>query len=309
MSKKVKLIFNPIANLGRAWNVAAALRPIVQEYGGADWAGTVYPGHASELAYQAGMDGYEKVVAMGGDGTVHEVINGLMQVPEEHRPVLGVVPVGSGNDFAYSMGLSSQAEAALRQVFTGEPCPVDIGQLDDMNGRIEYFSNTVGLGFDSIVTIRSRKVPIVHGFAIYFIAVLQTILLNFNPYNLKITADGESWEETDLMLVVCNGRREGGGFQIDPAALPNDGILNYVAVTGISRPKMLYTLPFFLKGTHQKLKHVRMKRVRQIEIKSEQPLVIHTDGEIFSSLNSQTSHVTIKVIPSSLKVICCKREA
>jgi diacylglycerol kinase (ATP) len=309
MSKKVKLIFNPIANLGRAWNVAAALKPIVEEYGGADWAGTVYPGHATELACQAGLDGYEKVVALGGDGTVHEVVNGLMQVPEEKRPAMGIVPVGSGNDFAYCMGVSTHTEKALRQAFTGEACPIDIGQLDDMNGRIEYFSNTVGLGFDSIVTIRSRRIPIVHGFAIYFVAVLQTIILNFNPYNLKITADGEAWEETDLMVVVCNGRREGGGFQIDPAAMPDDGILNFVSVKGISRPKMLYTLPFFLNGTHQKLNYVHMKKIRQIEIKSQQPLVIHTDGEIFSGLNSQVRHVTMKVFPSSLKVICCKPEA
>src|SRR5512146_1688940 len=105
MAKKVKLIFNPIANLGRAWPVAAALRPIVYELGGADWSGTVYPTHAIELARQAGEQGYELVVAMGGDGTVHEVVNGLMQVPAENRPQLGIVPVGSGNDFAYSLGV------------------------------------------------------------------------------------------------------------------------------------------------------------------------------------------------------------
>ncbi len=78
---KVKMILNPNADLGRAWRAAADLRPIVDRYGGADWAGTVYPGHASEIARQAALEGYQLVVAMGGDGTAHEVINGLMQVP------------------------------------------------------------------------------------------------------------------------------------------------------------------------------------------------------------------------------------
>lgn len=86
MPRKVKLILNPMADMGNAWRVAADLRPIVAEYGHADWSGTVYPTHATELARQAALDGYDMVVAMGGDGTVHEVVNGLMQVPEDNVP-------------------------------------------------------------------------------------------------------------------------------------------------------------------------------------------------------------------------------
>src|SRR3990172_6830669 len=97
---RIKIILNPNADLCRAWRSASDLRPIVDEFGGADWSGTVYPTHAIELARQAGEDGYQMVVAVGGDGTVHEVINGLMQLPAEKRPRLGVVPLGSGNDFA-----------------------------------------------------------------------------------------------------------------------------------------------------------------------------------------------------------------
>jgi len=102
LNKKVKIIVNPNADLGRAWQVAADLRPIIDEYGGADWSGTVYPTHASELARQAAEQGYEIIIAAGGDGTVHEVVNGLMQVNREQRPLLGIVPIGSGNDFSHS---------------------------------------------------------------------------------------------------------------------------------------------------------------------------------------------------------------
>ena len=107
---RVKLIFNPIANLGRSWPIASSLRPLLTELGGADWTGTVYPTHAAELARQAGEEGYQRVVVMGGDGTVHEVVNGLMQLPPEKRPALAIVPVGTGNDFAYSLGVSPVPE-------------------------------------------------------------------------------------------------------------------------------------------------------------------------------------------------------
>jgi len=99
MHRKIKIILNPMADMGNAWRVARDLRSITEQHGGVDWSGTVYPGHAIELAKQS--EGYDMVIAMGGDGTVHEVMNGLMQIPEDKRPILGVVPVGSGNDFGH----------------------------------------------------------------------------------------------------------------------------------------------------------------------------------------------------------------
>src|SRR4030067_1060961 len=118
--QKVKLIINPNADLGRAWRWGADLRPIVEEFGGADWSGTVYPTHATELTRQAAEEGYELIISVGGDGTVHEVINGLMSVPPEQRPKLGVVPVGTGNDFAHNIGAPDRPEIALRRALSGE---------------------------------------------------------------------------------------------------------------------------------------------------------------------------------------------
>src|SRR4030042_4709996 len=116
---KVKLIVNPNADLGRAWHMAGDLRPIVEEFGGADWTGTVYPTHAVELARRAAEEGHELVIAVGGDGTAHEVANGLMQVPQERRPRMGIVPIGSGNDFSHAVGMDRSPYVALRQIFPG----------------------------------------------------------------------------------------------------------------------------------------------------------------------------------------------
>jgi len=303
MSKKIKLIFNPIANLGRAWPVAAALRPVVYEYGGADWTGTVYPTHATELARQAGEDGYDLVVAMGGDGTVHEVVNGLMQLPLERRPRLGVVPIGSGNDFAHAVGVSNQPEVALRQALSGVPRRIDVGMVRDGDGRVEYWDNTLGIGFDTVVTIRSRRVPFFQGFAVYFAAVLQTILLNYDPFRPQIKTEAAEWSDDLLMLVLCNGGREGGGFHVAPQAKMDDGLFHYLAVKKISRPRMLAILPNFLKGTAHRLKQVRTGDFKRLELESNRPLHIHTDGEIFSGFGSKIQRLAAEVIPSALEIV------
>jgi diacylglycerol kinase (ATP) len=300
---KTKLILNPNADLGHAWQKAADLRPIVEQYGGADWTGTVYPTHAIELAKQAAEEGYELVIAAGGDGTVHEIVNGLMQLPQERRPRLGVVPLGSGNDFAHGVGVSENAPEAMKQVFTGQPRRIDIGVIEDNRGRREYIDNTLGIGFDAIVTIRSRQLPIVRGFLMYLVAVLQTIILNHDAADLQIVTDYETWHEETLMFVICNGAREGGGFMVAPDAVPDDGIFHYAAINKVSRLMMFRLVPEVMKGTHGRFEQVRMGHLKQLELKSDRPLFIHMDGEIFSGFGTDVDAIKLEVLPGALEVM------
>ena len=303
MERKVKLILNPMANLGNAWKVAKDLRTIVAEYGHADWSGTVYPTHAIELARQAGEQGYEVVIAVGGDGTVHEVINGLMQVPARDRPLLGIVPTGSGNDFAHAVGAFAEPETALNHVLTGEAMPIDLGLLTDEDGRKEYFDNTLGLGFDAVVTIRSHKLPIVRGFLMYLTAVIQTIILNFDPMGLHVETESETWDLPTLMLTLCNGPREGGGFLVAPEARLDDGILHYATIRKVSRPMMFRLIPEVMKGTHGRFKPVRMGTCRKMSMTSDRPIYIHADGEIYTGFGSNLRQLSIEVVPNALRVI------
>ncbi|OGO62562.1 MAG: hypothetical protein A2Z45_07060 [Chloroflexi bacterium RBG_19FT_COMBO_55_16] len=300
---KTKLILNPNADLGRAWHWGADLRPIVEEFGGADWTGTVYPTHATELACQAAEEGYELIIAVGGDGTTHEVVNGLMQVPAERRPRLGVVPVGSGNDFAHNIGLPSRPELAMRQVFTGQPKRIDLGLAVDGHGRREYWDNTFGVGFDATVTIRSRKITLVHGFLMYFVAVVQTILLNHDAPRLQITTDSESWAEETLMIVLCNGPREGGGFFVAPDARNDDNQLDYVAIRRVSRLMMFRLIPEVMNGTHGRFPQVRMGKFQGMKLESERPLYIHIDGEIFAGFGTDVRQLSAEILPGALEVI------
>jgi diacylglycerol kinase (ATP) len=303
MQRKIKIILNPMADMGNAWRVARDLRSITKEHGGVDWSGTVYPGHAIELAKQAGDDGYDLVVAMGGDGTVHEVMNGLMQIPENKRPILGVVPVGSGNDFAHGINASTTPNEALKCALYGESSTVDLGLMTDEHGRQEFFDNTLGIGFGATVTIRSHQLPILRGFLMYLTAVLQTIILDHNPITMQIQSDNETWEQKVIYLVLCNGPREGGGFLIAPDAKIDDGILHYAMITDVSRPMMLRIVPEVMKGTHGRFKQVKMGTCKKFSISANRPLYIHADGEIFTGPGSNLQKVTFEILPNALRVI------
>ena len=305
MPRKVKLILNPMADMGRAWKTANDLRPIAQEFPGQlSWSGTVYPTHAIELAKQAGEEGYDMVVALGGDGTAHEVMSGLMQLPAEKRPILGVVPMGSGNDFAFSIGMTQKPDHALAHVLKAENIqPVDIGLLTDEHGRVEYIDNTLGIGFDAVVTIRSHKLPIVKGFLMYLTAVIQTIILNHNPARVSVDTNNGKWEDQILMLTLCNGPREGGGFMLSPDSNNDDGKMETVAVTKVSRAMMFRLVPEFMSGTHMRFKQVRMGEFTRLELTSDRPLYIHADGEIFTSFGSNLRKLSFEVLPRALRVV------
>lgn len=303
MTRRIKLILNPIADGGQALRMVNDLRPIVAEHGGADWSETAYRTHAVELAKQAAIEGYDLVIALGGDGTIHEVINGLMQAPGEKRPALGIVPIGSGNDFAYALGIPTDAGRAMRQALNGEASAVDLGLLVDEHGRKEYFGNTLGIGFDTIVNLRLHQLPLLRGVLMYFAAVIRTILLNHNPVKMQVEIDGEKLEQENLMVVICNGPREGGGFMLAPDAKLDDGVLNYTIVRKVSRAMMFRLLPEVMKGTHGKFPQVKVGACKKFLITSDRPLYIHTDGEIFSGFGSNLKRIAVEILPNALRIV------
>jgi len=300
MPSKIKLILNPTADHGHSLQQAADLRMAVPH---ADWDGTDYPGHAIELTRQAAEEGYDLVVVLGGDGTVHEVINGLMQVPKEIRPALGIVPLGSGNDFANILGIPEDPGEALHSALNGQSHALDVGSVCDENDRLEYFNNTIGMGFDSLVNMHTRKITAIHGFMMYFVALMRTIFRDFDAIDTHVETDQEVWDLCALMLAVGNGPREGGGFIITPDAKVDDGLLNYVTIRKISRLMMLRLVPEVMKGTHGRFKQVRMGTCRKMTVTSQQPLYVHCDGEIYAGFGSDVRRLTIQIIPDSIQYL------
>jgi diacylglycerol kinase (ATP) len=303
MSRRVKLIFNPHAKRGSAYQEAHTLQAIVRRYGEAEWASTEHPMHAADLAEEAAKQGFDVVVALGGDGTANEVINGIMRLPEGRRPLMAAVPVGSGNDFASNMGVAKDPEVAMQRVFTGEPRQVDLGEVIDQAGRARYFGNILGIGFDAWVTIYSYHSEHLKGFAMYLWCVLQAIARNNAAPAFEVRTDSETFHESALMFCICNGAREGGGFFVAPEARPDDGIFHYMLIRQVSQLMMLRLLPEVMKGTHGRFHQVRMGKLTEVELKSDRPLAIHLDGEITAGFQSDVTGLRVRILPGALRMI------
>ncbi len=303
MSRRVKLIFNPHAQRGRASQAAQALQSIVTRYGDADWDATEHPMHAADLAEEAGKQGFDVVAALGGDGTANEVLNGLMRLPAGRRPLMAAVPIGSGNDFACGMGVAPDADTAMQRVFTGEPRRVDLGEVTDQAGRTRYFGNVLGIGFDAWVTIYSYRSEHLKGFAMYLWCVLQAIARNNAAPIVDVRTNEETFRESALMFCICNGGREGGGFFVAPDARPDDGVFQYTVIRQVSRLMMLRLLPEVMKGTHGRFSQVRMGKLTEIELKSDRPLAIHLDGEITAGFQSDVTGLRVRLLPGALQII------
>ncbi len=301
---KTVFIFNPTANGGRS----VRWLPLLQEEARAwtnpgVWRLTQGPDHARKLAREAALTGAERVVALGGDGTVNEVLNGLMQASPEQRPVLGVVPVGAGNDFAFAHGFPTDPVQALKRSLLGAPRFTDLVRVRDDRGREAIWGNTLGIGFDAVVNLRARRLRFLKGFWRYLVAVLQTLWFHHHPVSMRLVWDGEHAEEEEvLMLVLCNGPREGGAFLVAPEARPDDGLLHYARIPGVSRLTMLGLVPRVMKGTHVHHPQVRMGTFRRLHIQAQGPLYIHMDGEVFADFGAPARSLEVELLPRALRV-------
>jgi YegS/Rv2252/BmrU family lipid kinase len=303
MSRRIKLIFNPHADRGRSWDIAASLQPIIERHGGASWSATEYPTHATEIAEQAALEGYEVIAAIGGDGTIHEIVNGLMNIPHDKRPLLGAVPIGSGNDFCFNVGIPLSAEVAMENIFRGETIPLDVGEIRDNTGHKEYWNNVLGIGFDANVLIQTMSITRLQGFSMYFWALIQTILSHYDSWQMKIETSEESFDSDVLMFVVGNGAREGGGFNVTPDAKVNDGIFHYAMIPYVNKAMMMRLIPEVMRGTHGKFKQVRMGTLTSMHLVADSPLVIHTDGEVYAGSTSTVTDLNLSIHPSALRLI------
>jgi YegS/Rv2252/BmrU family lipid kinase len=291
------VVLNPAAGRG----AAARVRGVVErEMAGAGVAFTITEttrrGHAAGLAEAAAREGWPAVVAVGGDGTVHEVVNGLMRAAAGGPSIpLGIVGVGSGNDFAKLAGVPQDAAAAVRRMTSAEPRAVDVGRVG-----AEWFSNGVGIGLDARVAIQVDRRRRFRGMAMYLHA-LAGVLRVFRPPHMTVELDGERVADGPMTLVtVGNGGRHGGGFWICPDARIDDGILDVCACTGLGTLGILWFLPQVMRGTHTGASCVRMLRGTRVRVTSPDPLPVHADGEIIAD---DAHELLIELHPGRLRVL------
>jgi YegS/Rv2252/BmrU family lipid kinase len=244
------------------------------------------PGHAVEIARRAAGDGYEALAAVGGDGTVNEVANGLMRASNGGvtSVPLAVIPVGSGNDFAYMrLGDQLSIEEACRRLVAGGDRLEDVGTVTADGDGFCYFVNGLGVGFDAQINIEARRIKVLRGFPMYFWAAIRTIFLHYHPVPVKVICDDRRFEQPLLMVATSVGRRQGGGFLVTPAALVDDGLLDVCIAGHVSRPAIFPLIPRFMKGSHVTHPQCTLLKAHQITIDSPEGLAAHIDGEVYAT--------------------------
>lgn len=310
--KKVHVIFNPHADGQRTADKFEPLKALIYDAvstSGEDyeitWKVTQYERHALELVRESLAEGLDLLVAVGGDGTLHEITNVLMTIPPEERPILGIIPAGTGNDFAFNAGLHKDMAEAVGILFTGKPRPIDAMLVRDETDRTWYWINTMGVGFSGTVSVLSHRIRLLKGFAKYLYAVLATLAFHLKKMALQISLDGqEPFTESVVMLAINNGPREAGGFPTSPTAKIDDGLITYMLAREMSGLKLLGYLPVVMKEEH--LTHPRYftsADAKKMRIASDIDMVIHTDGELFGNFDSGIRTIEVEVLPGALRIL------
>lgn len=295
----VLLIANPAAQNGNGARAIDQVLPQLREALGESsvvLAKTVGPHHATDLAKRA--EGVDTVVALGGDGVIHEIANGLMQRDSDQRPTLGAIPVGSGNDFARSLGVSSDIERACGQLLGGLPSPIDVGHV---NGR--WYVETLSFGLDAAIaldTVERRKRSGKSGTALYMESGFDQLLNHLDSYGYTASFDGgEPVSAQSITFAVQNGPYYGGGFRICPDAKLDDGALDVcIAHPPIGVAKAVYMFLRAKNGGHTGFRNIESLRCSAAHIEFDRQPPAQVDGE---KIESRTFDVRLE--PSSLRVV------
>jgi diacylglycerol kinase (ATP) len=299
-------IVNPIAGNGRAHGLAPRVQAWLDERGlTARLLETRERGHAERLASTAGDLGHDRVVVIGGDGTIQEVVNGLLtasRASENGVPAIGAIPAGNGNDLVRDLALPLDPMAALAVALGEETRPIDVAVARGDDGRLRHFAVAGGVGFDARVAhvMYGHRFPWQRGRAGYFLSTFFE-LLRFRNHRLRLTLDTQDGEREierrSLLVAFANGPYYGGGMQICPGADPADGFLDVCVAGDLSRWEALRLLPGIYRGAHVGHPKVEFVRARSVRFDGDDGTLVHLDGEPFGAIP-----VTIDLVPAALQV-------
>ena len=285
--KRILVIANPASQHGQGLSIATdAYTHILSRFptSEVEFVLTQRAGHAIELVGSApSVAGIDLIIAIGGDGLVHEIVNGLMKIDKDDRPVFALIPAGSGNDFATTLGISHKPHEAINQLFSSKEKAIDIGCC---NG--EYFSETISFGLDAAIAMESverRERTGQKGTALYLACGINQLFHHLNSYQFLAILDGErEIAGTMLMFAIQNGATYGGGFKICPDADPSDGLLNICyAESPMSIPEATFKFLRAKSGKHVKFSKIHFERAARIELSFNINPVCQIDGESYEA--------------------------
>jgi diacylglycerol kinase (ATP) len=304
MMNRYKIILNPQSGKGATGKRITEIQLALQEFGlNFNLSLTERPWHAVELARAAVADGYDVIVAVGGDGTVNETVNGILSGQDHYGrgAVLGVLPVGRGNDFCFANGIPLDFKTACQTLAAGRIRTIDAGRITyDQESNLRYFGNGVGIGFDAVVSRLANQAKL-SGFLSYFVAVLQTMFIYYQAPEMQIVLSNEVIRQRCLMVSIMNGKRAGGGFLMAPHGNPSDGMLDLCIAKNISKAGILRLVPRFMQGTQETHPSIQVKKDTLVTVRALNGLLpVHLDGEV---LSTDIKEIRIEIMPGRLQVI------
>ncbi len=308
------VIYNPVAGRGRVraqWPlVEQALRAAEVEF---DVAATQAPLDAVRLAREA-PERYTAVIGVGGDGTLHEILNGLLLASDEKETIaLGVVPLGNGDDFAKVLppqapigGQPFDWHTAVGMIAGGQTRLFDAGRMvgdppgRDQPGGVRYFMNGLDVGFGAHAARNFTTIPsYLTGMSAYMATVLKTMVA-YPKVHLRVQLDDQPpFEQDTTMTAITNGRCFANGFWVCPQAEADDGLLDLMLAQAVSRATIMRLIPKIMKGTHLHEPVIKMLRARRVVLESREPLLVEADGEL---PYLATRRLEVEVLPSKLRV-------
>ena len=309
------IIYNPIAGNGRAqahWPLVE--RALLEEGIKFDVAATSAPLEAREFAQQAPQK-YSRIIAIGGDGTINEIVNGLMRASGEHETIpLGIVPLGNGDDFAKMIPPETPIgsrpfdwKSAVQKIARGQTKLFDVGRISGDRPRPElgsgphYFVNSFDVGFGPKTAQNLTTIPpYFKGLSAYLAAIIKT-LIKFPALDLHLQLDDQlPFEQPTTITAVMNGRCLGNGFWFCPEARADDGVFDLMVSEKVGRLTILRMIPKLMRGTHVNEPIVSMYQAQRVVIESKKPIPVETDGEI---PYLEARHLELEVLHKRLRVI------
>jgi len=288
-------------NLGKKWpGIQDLLRREMLDF---EAAFTEWRGHGTELASRAVSDGCALIIAMGGDGTIHDVVNGMMNDGRTAAPdvALGIIPCGTGADFVRTLGLAGDMVAAVRHLArTGSSRLIDLGEVTCQAGgqeRRRYFINVAGLGLDAEVTRRAGRGRQHGRGTLPYLIALAAILPRCRSKPVSARIDGRPLQANAHSVIIGNGRYFGGGMCVAPHARLDDGLLDVIVLGDYGPLELLWHLPKLYRGTHLGLRKVQAFQVQVVSVASTQRLLLQADGELIGE-----GPATFRVLPAALRI-------
>jgi len=283
-------IINPIAGKGKGSKIIPIIKEIMQDHGCSyEIKLTEKVGDAKRFAEEAKTQDFSTIVSVGGDGTLHEVVNGMAEGPQK----LGVIPSGTGNDFTRSLNIPLNIRESIEILVQQKSVFIDLGKLNE-----KYFVNFCSVGLDALIAQEANKIKKYFSSTYAYIIGVIKALSKFKSINAELIIDDNKYKEKVMLIAVCNGSYYGGGMKIAPQAQFSDGMFDICIVRDMSKLKLLFLFPTIFKGKHIHYKEVKIYRGKSVQISSIEHINVNADGELINNrpIKFEIIHKKIEVI-------------